>query len=92
MATILVVDDEISIQELVRLYLEKEGFRVESAGSGKEALERIDALKPSLVVLDIAARYEWFRRVPERHRADIPVLMLTARKDDIDKIRWDRWG
>ncbi len=88
MATILVVDDEISIQELVRLYLEKEGFRVESAGSGKEALERIDVVKPSLVVLDIMLPdmngFDVCREL--RQRADVPVLMLTARKDDIDKI------
>jgi DNA-binding response OmpR family regulator len=88
MATILVVDDEISIQELVKLYLEKEGFRVESAGSGKEALERVGVLKPSLVVLDIMLPdmngFDVCREL--RRRADTPVLMLTARKDDIDKI------
>ena len=88
MATILVVDDEISIQELIKLYLEKEGFRVESAGSGKEALERIDAVKPSLVVLDIMLPdmngLDVCREL--RQRTDVPVLMLTARKDDIDKI------
>jgi len=88
MATILVVDDEISIQELVKLYLEKEGFRVESAASGKEALERLDAIKPSLVVLDIMLPdmngFDVCREL--RQRADVPVLMLTARKDDIDKI------
>jgi len=88
MATILVVDDEISIQELVKLYLENEGFRVESAGSGKEALEKIDVVKPSLVVLDIMLPdmngLDVCREL--RQRADVPVLMLTARKDDIDKI------
>ena len=88
MATILVVDDEISIQELVKLYLENEGFRVESAGSGKEALEKIDVIKPSLVVLDIMLPdmngLDVCREL--RQRADVPVLMLTARKDDIDKI------
>lgn len=88
MATILVVDDEISIQELVKLYLEKEGFRVEPAGSGKEALQLLDAVKPSLVVLDIMlpdmSGFDVCREL--RQRADVPVLMLTARKDDIDKI------
>ena len=88
MATILVVDDEISIQELVKLDLENEGFRVESAGSGKEALERIHVVKPSLVVLDIMLPdmngLDVCREL--RQRADVPVLMLTARKDDIDKI------
>jgi DNA-binding response OmpR family regulator len=88
MATILVVDDELSIQELVKLYLEKEGFRVESAGSGKEALERIGVVKPSLVVLDIMLPdmngFDVCREL--RQKYDVPVLMLTARKDDIDKI------
>jgi DNA-binding response OmpR family regulator len=88
MATILVVDDETSIQELVRLYLEKEGFRVESAGSGKEALEKVAAVKPSLVVLDIMLPdmngFDVCREL--RVKTDVPVLMLTARKDDIDKI------
>jgi len=88
MVTILVVDDEISIQELVKLYLEKEGFRVESAGGGKEALQLLDAIKPSLVVLDIMlpdmSGFDVCREL--RQRADVPVLMLTARKDDIDKI------
>ena len=88
MATILVVDDEISIQELVKLYLEKEGFRVVSAGSGKDALQLLDVVKPSLVVLDIMlpdmGGFDVCREL--RQRADVPVLMLTARKDDIDKI------
>jgi DNA-binding response OmpR family regulator len=88
MATILVVDDEISIQELVKLYLEKEGFSVEPAGSGKEALQLLDVVKPSLVVLDIMlpdmSGFDVCREL--RQRADVPVLMLTARKDDIDKI------
>jgi len=88
MATILVVDDEISIQELVKLYLEKEGFSVEPAGSGKEALQLLDVVKPSLVVLDIMlpdmSGFDVCREL--RQRSDVPVLMLTARKDDIDKI------
>jgi DNA-binding response OmpR family regulator len=61
---------------------------VESAGSGKEALERIGVLKPSLVVLDIMLPdmngLDVCREL--RRSADVPVLMLTARKDDIDKI------
>lgn len=88
MATVLVVDDEPNIQELARMYLEKEGYRVELAGTGKEALARLDQVKPSLIVLDIMLPdidgFEVCREV--RKRGETPVLMLTARKDDIDKI------
>ena len=45
-ATILVVDDERNIVQLVRLYLSKEGFRVESASSGREALEKVHPVRP----------------------------------------------
>ena len=51
--TILVVDDEHNIIELARLYLEKEGYRVESASDGGIALDRVRAVKPALVILDL---------------------------------------
>ena len=53
MTTILVVDDEPNITELARLYLEREGYKVESASRGSEALTKLDATKPALVVLDL---------------------------------------
>lgn len=88
MATILVVDDEKNIVELARLYLEKEGFRVESATNGREALEKAIALRPSLVVLDVMLPeldgFEVCRRL--RQEGDLPILMLTARSEDADKI------
>ncbi len=88
MTTILVVDDEPNIQELVRLYLEKDGFRVELAGSGREALDKLKSSTPALVILDIMLPdmdgFEVCRRI--RKENDVPVLMLTARKEDIDKI------
>ena len=86
--TILVVDDEPNIVELARLYLRNEGFEVETASNGREALEKARALKPNLVLLDIM--------MPEidgtevcrtlRKEGDTPVIMLTARGDDIDRI------
>jgi len=86
--TILVVDDERNIVELARMYLRNEGFEVETAYNGREALEKARALHPSLVLLDIM--------MPEmdglevcrilRKETDIPVMMLTARADDVDKI------
>jgi two-component system alkaline phosphatase synthesis response regulator PhoP len=85
---ILVVDDEINIIDLTRLYLEQEGFQVETATDGAQALERIRDLHPALVVLDIMLPevngFDVCRQT--RAESDVPIIMLTARDDDIDKI------
>jgi DNA-binding response OmpR family regulator len=85
---ILVVDDEPNIVDLTRLYLEREGFKVEAASNGREALEAIRETPPALVVLDIMLPemdgFEVCRRL--RAESDVPVIMLTARDEDIDKI------
>jgi two-component system alkaline phosphatase synthesis response regulator PhoP len=85
---ILIVDDEANIVDLTRLYLEREGYRVEAARDGASALERIRALQPALVVLDLMLPeidgFEVCRRV--RVDSDVPIIMLTAREDDVDKI------
>jgi DNA-binding response OmpR family regulator len=86
---ILLVDDEPSIQQLVQMYLEREGFRVKTASDGEAALEAVRALCPALVVLDVMLPkldgFEVCRRLRQR---DDPaaILMLTARDEDIDKI------
>ncbi len=86
--TILVVDDEANIVELVRLYLEKEGFRVEVARDGAQALAMASDRPPALMVLDLMLPqvdgWDVCRRV--RARSDLPIIMLTARDDDVDKI------
>jgi DNA-binding response OmpR family regulator len=87
--TILVVDDEPNIVELARLYLRTEGFKVEAAENGREALQKVAALKPSLVVLDLMMPeldgWEVTRRL--RQNGDkTPVIMLTAKGDEVDKI------
>jgi len=86
--TILIVDDEKNIVELARLYLEKEGYHVEDAYDGAEALAKIKSLQPALVVLDLMLPeidgWEVCRRV--RKESDVPIIMLTARDDDVDKI------
>jgi len=86
--TILVVDDEKHIVELAKLYLEKEGYRVENACDGAEALAKIKSLQPALVVLDLMLPeidgWEVCRRA--RGDSDIPIIMLTARDDDVDKV------
>ena len=86
--TILVVDDEPHIVDLTRLYLEREGFVVDSAPDGGQALERVRSRPPALLVLDlmlpVLGGFEVGRRV--RPESALPILMLTARDDDVDKI------
>ena len=88
MPRILIVDDEPNIIELAKLYLEREGYQVEGVASGGEALSRLDRINPDLIILDLMLPdidgFEVCRRI--RARSDIPILMLTARRDDIDKI------
>ncbi|HEX7949066.1 MAG TPA: response regulator [Candidatus Limnocylindrales bacterium] len=88
MKTILVVDDERHIVDLVRLYLEKEGFAVAAAGDGDEALALHARHDPDLVILDLMLPGKDGSEVCRelRRRGDTPVLMLTARDDDIDAI------
>ena len=86
---LLLVDDEPSIIELSRMYLERENFRVEAAADGQAALEAVARLQPALVVLDVMLpRLDGFE-VCRRLRAEknpVPVIMLTARDEDIDKV------
>ncbi len=86
--TVLVVDDEKHIVDLARMYLEREGFTVEEALDGAEALRKIRSLNPALVVLDLMLPKVDGWEVCRRTRADsdVPIIMLTARSDDVDKI------
>jgi two-component system, OmpR family, alkaline phosphatase synthesis response regulator PhoP len=86
---ILLVDDEPSIIQLARMYLEREGFRTESANDGEAALDQVARGHPALVVLDVMLpKLDGFE-VCRRLRASqnpTAILMLTARDEDIDKI------
>lgn len=86
--TILVVDDERNIIELVRLYLEQAGYAVVEARDGQEALVQHDRVDPDLIVLDLMLPVmdgiEVTREV--RRRGETPILMLTARSEDVDRI------
>ncbi|SHH63891.1 response regulator transcription factor [Desulfosporosinus lacus] len=91
MATILVVDDEEPILELLRFNLEKEGYLVCVAKDGQEALERVEKEQPDLVVLDLMLPgmdgLEVCRRIrliPKYQQ--IPIIMLTAKGEVIDKV------
>ena len=88
LATIRVVDDESSIVELARLYLERDGFKVVGAGDGKAAMEMQSMHEPDLLIVDVMMpRLDGFGMVQElRKRSEVPVIMLTARSEDVDKI------
>lgn len=87
-AKILVVDDEPSISEVVSLYLKQAGYQPTVISDGRQALERIKAEPPDLLILDVMLPgvdgYEITRQV--RARSTVPIILLTARKDEIDRI------
>jgi len=87
-ATILLVDDEESIQKLLTYPLERDGYRVVQARDGEEALERFRDERVDLVLLDLALPKVDGLEVCRRMRAEsaVPILMLTARDDEIDKV------
>lgn len=86
---VLVVDDEPKITQVVTAYLEKEGYQVFTASSGKEALELNERKIPDLIILDLRlpdlSGEEVCRRIRQRH--DTPVLMLTAKAEEEDKVQ-----
>jgi DNA-binding response OmpR family regulator len=86
--SVLVVEDEASIASFVSLYLKNAGYSVRTALSGGEALQQVAAETPSLIVLDLMLPdidgIEVCRRI--RKGSDVPILMLTARDEDVDKI------
>jgi DNA-binding response OmpR family regulator len=86
--TILVVEDEASIAEVVSLYLKRAGFNVQIASNGKQAMTILERQMPDFVILDLM--------IPEvdglsltrwlRDRSNVPIIMLTARREEIDRI------
>ncbi|MFO8059408.1 MAG: response regulator transcription factor [Bacillota bacterium] len=85
---ILVIEDDRSIQELLRLYLERDGFAVKLASDGDEGLDSVYETPPALVILDIMLPgidgWEVCRRIRDKH--DMPIIMLTARDAVSDRI------
>jgi two-component system response regulator RegX3 len=86
--TILVVDDEQSYRDALAVALEREGFIVETAADGAEALARFDAAKPALVLLDVMlpqmSGVDVCREI--RTRSQVPIIMVTARNSEIDAV------
>lgn len=88
MKKILVVDDEPRITEVVKAYLEREGYLVYVAGNGREALDLAENVKPALVVLDLMLPDLSGEEVCQalRKRTDVPILMLTAKSAEEQKL------
>ena len=87
--TIVVVEDDPNIADLVELYLRQEGFRVVQAGDGEGGLDAVRSQKPRLVILDVGLPggidgLEVCRRL--RVDSDVPIIILTARGDEIDRV------
>jgi phosphate regulon transcriptional regulator PhoB len=88
---VLIVEDEPDIRNLVVHHLSREGFRCRAVGTGADALARVKALTPDLVVLDLMLPGMDGLEVCRRLRADpatagVPVIMLTAKADEVDRV------
>src|SRR3954469_6230783 len=85
---ILVVDDEQSYRDALSIALQREGFLVETAADGPEAIARFDATKPALVLLDVMlpkiSGVDVCRDL--RARSRVPIIMVTARNSEIDAV------
>ncbi|WP_309570249.1 response regulator [Deinococcus sp.] len=88
MSTILIVEDEPRLADILEVYLRREGFHTERAADGRRALELWRAARPALILLDLMLPeidgLEVARRV--RAESNIPIIMLTARDEEIDRL------
>ena len=87
--TILIVDDEMNICELISLYAKKEGYEVAVANDGNEAVEKFRKLNPSIVILDIMlpGKDGWQVCREMREVGETPIIMLTAKGETFDKVQ-----
>ena len=85
---VLIVDDDKNICDLLRLYLEKEGYGVILSHDGDEAVAKFNALKPDLILLDIMLPgmdgWQICREI--RKKSNVPIIMITAKGETIDKV------
>ena len=85
---VLIVDDDKNICDLLRLYLEKEGYSVILSHDGEEAVVKFNALKPDIVLLDVMLPgldgWQVCREI--RHKSSVPIIMLSAKGETFDKV------
>lgn len=93
-ARILVIEDDPSILELVTFHLEKEGYQISTASTGRDALERFEESHPDLILLDLMLPeidgLEVCRRI--RKVSNVPIIMVTAKGQEDDRVRGLRVG
>lgn len=86
---ILVVDDEIRYQHLLRVNLESEGYEISTAGDGEQAIEMIANRRPDMVILDVMMPrldgYSTCERI--RQFSSVPIIMLTGKAEEDDRVR-----
>ncbi|HEX6237184.1 MAG TPA: response regulator transcription factor [Acidimicrobiales bacterium] len=85
---VLVVDDEPMVRDVVTQYLERDGYRVDALGDGRNALEALERRTPDLIVLDVMLpSVDGFRILDVvRRRSEVPVILLSARDDEADRV------
>jgi two-component system KDP operon response regulator KdpE len=87
-ATLLLVDDDVTLLKALELYLTRAGYAVHTAGNGTEALRQLYDLRPDLIVLDVMMPqmdgWETCRRI--REMSTVPIIMLTARGQEADRV------
>ncbi|WP_412028643.1 response regulator [Deinococcus yunweiensis] len=88
MSTILIVEDEPRLADILEVYLRREGFHTERAADGRRALELWRAARPALILLDLMLPELDGLEVARRVRAEsgVPIIMLTARDEEIDRL------
>lgn len=94
MTRILLVDDQVKLLKIIKAYLENEGYLVETAQDGREALDLIKEFNPQLLVLDLMlpeiSGIEVCQKI--RQSSDLPILMLTAKSAEDDKLQGFEYG
>ena len=85
---ILIIDDDKNICDLLRIYLEKEGYSTIISNNGEEGMVKFYALKPDIILLDIMLPgmdgYQVCREI--RHKSNVPIIMLSAKGEVFDKV------
>ena len=91
---ILIVEDDPNISELLRMYLEKEGYIIASAGDGADGIDQFRIFQPDLILLDIMMPVMdgWGVLRTVRQDSQVPVIMLTAKGETSDKVQGLRQG
>ncbi len=86
--TVLIVDDEKNICELIRIYVEKEGYRTVQANDGEVAIEMFRLIKPDIILLDVMMPKKdgWQVCREIREESSVPIIMLTAKGETVDKV------